>query len=73
MPAVVGVGVHVGDGEVPSVGQRGRLGDRRAPASASSVAVARTTAPPMFASATRPSTAAAATIGQSFSRRVNFS
>jgi hypothetical protein len=42
-------------------------------ASASSVAVARSTEPPMLASATRPWTAAAATIGQSFSRRVNFS
>ena len=37
------------------------------------VAVARRTAPAMFASATRPWTAAAATTGQSLARRVNFS
>jgi hypothetical protein len=42
-------------------------------ARASSVAVARTTDPAMLANATRPSTAAAATIGQSLARRVNFS
>src|SRR4051795_4459115 len=60
-------------GEVPWSASAAASSIDAPPASASSVAVARTTAPAMLASATRPSTAAAATIGQSFSRRGGFS
>ena len=71
--AVLLVGGDVGGRVGALVGQRGGVRDRRARASAASVADARSGVAPMLASATRPSTTATATIAQSFARRVNFS